>query len=89
MKSLGKEITDMGWKKGNSSLGQFHRDATAAGLTYAEAQIQETCSLIGKVRAPKDRQPGGTVYIKVSTRKIMERLYGMPVWKGDIPVREP
>ncbi len=89
MENLGKEITEMGRKKGNSSLGQFCKDAAAAGLTYAEAQIQETCSMTGKVRAPKDRQPDGTVYTKVSTRKILERLEGTPIWKGEIPVREP
>ena len=83
MKSLGKEITDMKRKKGNSSLGQFHRDATAAGLTYAEAQIQETCSMIGKIRVPKGRRPDGTIYTKVSTRKIMKRLEGTPIWKEE------
>ncbi len=61
----------MGRKK--SDLGTFHRDAAAAGMTYAEAQMQETCRELGKVRVPKGK-PDGTVYQKASTRRIMERL---------------
>lgn len=69
-------------RKESSSLGQFHKDAMAAGLTYAEAQIQETCQMIGKVRAPQGK-PGGTVYSKVSTRNIMKRLEGQQIWKDE------
>lgn len=68
---FGKEVMGMGRKK--SDIGMFHKAATATGLTYAEAQIQETCRMIGKVRVPKGK-PGGMVYQKVSTRKIMEKL---------------
>ncbi len=60
-------------RKESSSLGQFHKDAVAAGLTYAEAQIQETCRMAGKVKVPRGKQDG-TVYQKVSTRRIMKKL---------------
>lgn len=77
-----KEATGMGRRKENSSLGQFHKDAMAAGLTYAEAQIQETCRMAGKVRVPQGK-PGGTVYSKVSARDIMKRLEGQQIWKDE------
>lgn len=36
-------------------LGTFHKEAAGRGLTYAQAQIEETCDRIGPVRAPSDR----------------------------------
>lgn len=53
-------------------LGVFHREATRRGLTYAEAQIQESCEMIGSVRVP--RNEGAMVYQKMSAWKIMGRL---------------
>lgn len=55
-------------KRGASDLGSFHKEAVAKGLTYAEAQMQETCETIGKVRAPKGKLPDGRVYNKISER---------------------
>ena len=43
----------MGRKKTKSDLGTFHKTAVDSGLTYAAAQIQETCRIVGKVRAPE------------------------------------
>ena len=34
-------------------LGTFHKEATKRGLTYAQAQIEETCEKIGPVRTPE------------------------------------
>lgn len=53
-------------------LGTFHREATRRGLTYAEAQMQESCEMIGPVRVP--RNEGAMVYQKMSAWKIMGRL---------------
>ena len=55
-------------KRGASDLGSFRKEATAKGLTYAEAQMQETCETIGKVRMPKGKLPDGRVYSKISER---------------------
>ncbi|MFG6336341.1 MAG: hypothetical protein K1W20_12895 [Lachnospiraceae bacterium] len=56
-------------------LGTFHKEAARRGLTYAEAQIEETCDKIGPVRAPED-QEGKAVYQKVSTRDMLRKLAG-------------
>lgn len=69
-------------RKESSSLGQFHKDAAAAGLTYAEAQIQENCRMAGKVRAPQGK-PGGAVYSRVSARNGMKRLEEEQIWKDE------
>lgn len=58
----------MASRKRCSALGEFHKDAAARGLTYAEAQVQETCRQAGKVRAPKGKLPDGRVYSKISER---------------------
>lgn len=55
-------------KKGISDLGRFHKEAAQRGLTYAEAQMQETSEMIGRVRAPKGEQPDGKVYSRISER---------------------
>ncbi len=34
-------------------LGTFHKEAARRGLTYAQAQIEETCEKIGPVRRPE------------------------------------
>lgn len=64
----------MGRKWMNKGLGAFHRDATARGLTYAEAQIQETCRLIGRVRAPKGDSLEAPLYQKVSARNFLRKI---------------
>ena len=69
-------------RKESSSLGQFHKDAMAAGLTYAQAQIQETCRMAGKVRVPQGK-PDGAVYSKVSARNVMKRLEEEQIWKDE------
>ncbi len=56
-------------------LGTFHKEAARRGLTYAQAQIEETCGKIGAVRAPADPD-GETVYQKVSTRNRLRKLAG-------------
>ncbi len=56
-------------------LGTFHKEATRRGLTYAQAQIEETCEKIGPVRAPED-QDGEAVCQKVSTRNMLRKLAG-------------
>lgn len=58
-------------------LGTFHKEATGRGLTYAQAQIEETCGLAGPVRVPLSVDPDGMmVYQKVSTRNMLHRMAG-------------
>ncbi len=57
--------------------GTFHKEATSRGLTYARAQIEETCGLVGPVRVPLSVDPDGMmVYQKVSTRNMLHRMAG-------------
>ena len=65
----------MGRKRVRSDLGTFHREAARQGLTYAQAQIRETCLLSGPVRVPVDPD-GKVVYQKVSKRDKLFRLAG-------------
>lgn len=55
-------------KRELSSLGEFHKAATAKGLTYAEAQMQETCKMVGRIRTPKGELPDGRIYSKISEK---------------------
>ncbi len=58
-------------------LGTFHKEATSRGLTYAQAQIEETCGLTGPVRVPLSVDPDGMmVYQKVSTWNMLHRMAG-------------
>lgn len=58
-------------------LGTFHKEAAERGLTYAQAQIEETCGLAGPVRVPVSvDQDGMMVYQKVSTRNMLHRMAG-------------
>ncbi len=58
-------------------LGTFHKEAAGRGLTYAQAQIRETCERIGPVRVPLSVDPDGMmVYKKVSTRNMLRKLAG-------------
>lgn len=57
----------MGRKKAKSDLGTFHKATVESGLTYAAAQIQETCRMAGKVRAPRGQDSAGVFYRKVSS----------------------
>lgn len=58
-------------------LGTFHKEATDRGLTYAQAQIEETCGLVGPVRVPLSVDSDGMmVYQKVSTRNMLHRMAG-------------
>ncbi len=58
-------------------LGTFHKEATSRGLTYAQAQIEETCGLVGPVRVPLSVDSDGMmVYQKVSTRNMLHRMAG-------------
>lgn len=72
MAETGKEAMKVVRRRGISNLGAFHREAANKGLTYAEAQMKETCELIGKVSVPKGKLPDGRVYSKISDR-IQER----------------
>lgn len=65
----------MGRRKVKSDLGLFHKAAVESGLTYAAAQIQETCGIVGKVRAPKGDNPDDTPYRKVSTWNMQRELH--------------
>lgn len=56
-------------------LGTFHKEASRHGLTYAQAQIEETCDKIGSVRAPSDPEEG-VVFNKVSTWNMLRKLVG-------------
>lgn len=56
-------------------LGTFHKEATRRGLTYAQAQIEESCEKVGPVRIPEDPD-GEVVYQKVSTWNMLRRLAG-------------
>ncbi len=64
----------MGRQRLNSDLGAFCKDASERGLTYAEAQIQETCRMIGRVRAPRGDDPEDIPYQKASTRSLLKRM---------------
>lgn len=55
-------------------LGIFHKEASRRGLTYAEAQMEESCEKIGSVRKPKEQDPEHTVYQKVSARAVMRKM---------------
>ncbi len=55
-------------------IDRFGREAMMRGLTYAEAQIRETCEKIGPVRAPEEEDPGHPVYQKVSTREMLKKI---------------
>lgn len=55
-------------------INRFNKEAARRGLTYAEAQIEETCEKIGPVRAPEEDDPEHPVYQKVSTRKMKKKL---------------
>lgn len=58
-------------------LGTFHKEATSRELTYAQAQIEETCGLVGPVRVPLSVDPDGMmVYQKVSMRNMLHRMAG-------------
>lgn len=57
-------------------LGIFHKEATRRGLTYAQAQIEETCGMIGPVRVPVEEDPEYPVYQKVSTRNRLQKQAG-------------
>lgn len=58
-------------------LGTFHREASRQGLTYAQAQIGETCERIGPVRVPVSIDSDGMmVYQKVSTWNMLHKLAG-------------
>lgn len=61
----------MGRRRRIHDLGAFHRDATAQGLTYAQAQIRETCERIGEIRAPRGEDPDAPLYMKMSTRHML------------------
>ncbi len=57
-------------------LGTFHREAAGRGLTYTQAQIEETCGMIGPVRAPAEDDPEHPAYQKVSTRNMLRNQAG-------------
>ena len=57
-------------------LGTFHREAAGRGFTYAQAQIEETCGMIGSVRAPAEENPEHPAYQKVSKWNMLRRLAG-------------
>lgn len=66
----------MGRKKAKSDLGQFHKAAVESGITYAEAQIKETCRMIGQIRVPKGEDSDESPYKKVSTWNML-RNFGL------------
>lgn len=61
----------MGKQKKNKGLGAFHKEMGKKGLTYAEAQIKESCEMVGRIRAPRDAD--GEVYMKVSARNLLKK----------------
>ncbi|MCX4341763.1 MAG: hypothetical protein OSJ72_19305 [Lachnospiraceae bacterium] len=63
----------MARKRQIHDLGTFHKEAAGRGLTYAQAQIEETCDRIGPVRAPSDSDEG-VVFNKVSTWNMLQKL---------------
>ncbi len=54
-------------------LGTFHREASRRGITYAEAQMEETCEKIGRVRVPTGEDAGGAVYHMVSAWDFLRK----------------
>lgn len=55
-------------------LGTFHKEASRRGLTYAEAQMEESCEKIGAVRKPEEQDPEHPVYQKVSVWVVMRKM---------------
>ncbi len=63
----------MGRKRADNTLVAFYRKNIQDGVTYAEAQIRETRSGIGKIRAPRG-EDGAPIYMKVSARNTLKDL---------------
>ena len=61
-------------EKKNRSLGVFHKEASRQGLTYAEAQMQESREMIGRIRAPRGEEPDEVLYQKVSARDRLRKI---------------
>ncbi len=61
--------------KEKRSLGVFHKEASRQGLTYAEAQIQESREMMGRIRAPRGEEPDEVLYQKVSARNQLRKLH--------------
>lgn len=55
-------------------IDRFCKEAAARGLTYAEAQIEETCGNAGPVRRPEEEDPENPVYQKVSTWRLIRKM---------------
>ena len=64
----------MGRIKMDTGIGAFHKKTVENGLTYAEAQMQETREIIGKVRAPKGEDPDEMPYQRVSARNALRKI---------------
>ncbi len=65
----------MGHRKKGNRLETFCRETARSGITYAEAQKQETEKQMERIRAPRtERTDGIPVYMKVSTRNILKNL---------------
>lgn len=67
----------MGRRKMDKGIGAFHKKTAENGLTYAEAQMRETCEMIGKVRAPKGDGPDEMPYQKVSARNALKKIQNL------------
>ncbi len=58
-------------KRTKEGLVEFNKKAIQEGLTYAEAQMRETCSGMGRIRAPRG---SGAGYMKASARNMLRKL---------------
>lgn len=67
----GKEKTMR--KQAKEGLEAFNRKAVQEGITYAEAQMRETRSRMGRIRAP---QSSDANYMKASAWNTLRQLEG-------------
>ncbi len=65
----------MGRRKKSCGLEAFNNAVVRSGITYAEAQKQETQKDMERIRAPRtERTDGKPVYMTVAARNRLKRL---------------
>lgn len=65
----------MGHRKKDKGLEAFNSAAVRSGISYAEAQKQETQEQTGRIRVPKTETKEGTpAYMTVAARNRMKRM---------------
>lgn len=65
----------MGRRKNSGGLEAFNNAAVRGGITYAEAQKQETQADMERIRTPRtERADGRPVYMTVAARNRLKKL---------------